>query len=76
MRILHHTFRIVLDFYAKVIGVFLVPNLWQLVDCDFVGEEVSFKLKADDDVQAVGDFVGFNADFRAFNPVYGLNKRV
>jgi len=63
MRILHHTLRIILDFYTKVVSVFLVPRLWQLVDCDFVSEEVSFKLKADDNVEAVGDFVCFDSDF-------------
>ena len=57
MSILHHTLRIILNFYIKVISVFLVPHLRQLVNCDFAGEEVSFNLKTNDNVQAVGDFV-------------------
>ena len=76
MGVLHDAFGVVFDFYVEEFLVFVVPCLGEFVYVGFVVEEVVFDLEAYDDVEVVGDFVGFYADFAGLDFVYGVDEGV
>ena len=71
MHVLQDAVFVVFGGNSEVAGVFVVPDFGQVTDVERSLEQPEFKLKADDDVQIVGHFVGIGADQRALYFVDG-----
>src|SRR5581483_6710128 len=69
VHVLQDTARVVRDLDAEIVVHRLSPQLWQVLELDAAVDDVLLELEAENDVHAVGDLVGLDADERGLRLV-------